>query len=488
MQIKCGQCGALHDLEWIEGMQSARCAYCGHAVVCLDLKTDPPSETVCEGRFADDEDDFARQARQALRERMLVVCAHCGARIRVAKRLEGQVIHCTACRGELRVPDTSAEDQVDIAYLISPSDLVMGRDPRAAGSWRARAAKRRRQRARRRRLQRALKAAVALLLAALVASVLWRGADSSDQPKRDLARRDLSPTDKAGDLPTARTEEGEKGESALAGPATAAATVSSAAAGRSSPAAALVGEPIWSVFASGGYYPARPDRLYCVVPVQLAAKEEAPQPFDPAAAELVLAERVYSCLGEVVENAPLPLLARRRILRVSPVQPLLVRLLFELPSRPVRGTLRLGAFGDVVVQWEAPAPSQTVPVGAFEEEAPRNLKPLLEDPVMRAIQSTPRQVLRLERNGSLLDVRIDEADVIGQARRVAADRYAVVLRRGPHSLEGTLRVLPDGERIILYLREAPLHQVTYRRKAVPSSPGREAPPGEPDDSPRFFGV
>ncbi|MBN1556352.1 MAG: hypothetical protein JXA11_16550 [Phycisphaerae bacterium] len=486
MQIKCGQCGTLHDLERIEGMQSVRCAHCGHAVDYLNLAEDPAgSGTVCEGRF-DDVDDFATQARQALRERMLVVCAHCGARIRVAKRLAGQLIHCTSCSKELHVPDTAAEDQVDISYLISPGDLVMGQDPRTI-PLRARASRRRRRQALRNHMQFALKMLAAVMLLALIASVVYHGSSASNKDY-------LTPPPSSADAERVEGAETTPPEQVVdtSPPPEPKTTPPVAPAAPAGPVAALVDKPAWSAFAAGGYYPARPGRLYCTLGVKLQSSPDAPLKIKPAdSVKLVRNDVSYACLGEVVEDALLPVRARRRTIRLAPAEETTVRLLFVLPQRAGQATLHLDSMTPLTVTLPAPGRAQTPPEGQFVESPPRNLKVLLRDPVMAAIQSQARQELRIRRNGSLLDVRIDAAEVIGQARPTGPDAWAVVLRHGPHSIEGTLRFLPDGQRIILYLSDEPMHQITYRRKRPDETDANGESPSpneEDDDAPRFFGV
>jgi hypothetical protein len=431
--------------------------------------------TVCEGRFDDDAEGFAVQARQALRDRMLVVCAHCSARIRVAKRLAGHVIHCTSCSKELRVPDTAAEDQVDISYLISPADIVMGQDPRRGMSRRQRARRRQRKFTSQKRFQLALKFAGALMFVFLVGSVIWRGTDSP-APEMDYISREPFDEPEA----TTKTTPPEPAPANIAPPTPA------------GPTASLAGDATFSPFASGGYYPAKPNRLYCVLPVRIQSSAEEPLRISPAgAARLKLDGVSYACLGEFVPNTQLPLLARQRTVALPPHTATTLQLLFELPQKEHRGTLQLDSLGELAVTLPAPAPAKTSPAGRFVEVAPRNLKVLLDDPVMAAIQSTARQELLIRENGTLLDVRIPAAEVIGQARPVGANAYAVVLRHGPHSIEGTLRLLPDGRRIVLYLSNDPMHQMTYQRKiSADTTPGETTSPTNNEDKnqPRFFGV
>lgn len=480
MQIKCGQCGTLHDLERIEGVESVRCAHCGHAVGYLNMSKEPDGfGTVCEGRFDDDAEGFAQQARQALRERMLVVCAHCNARIRVAKRLAGQVIRCTSCSKEVRVPDAEAEDQVDISYLISPSDVVMGQDPHAKMGWRRRASLRRRQLATQKRMQLALKLLGGVMLAILLGSVIRRGTDSAVPSKDYVSRKPYV------EEPESTSPDSAAGE---ANPAPQPPPTVEAPDAPAHPTAILSGEPAWSAFASGGYHPARPGRLYCVLTVRLTSPGEKPLRWNPArSARLVLDDASHACLGEAVENALLPVQARKRTVVLPPASTATLRLLFELPGKKQQGRLNLGTLGELAVTLPAPARASNSPAGRFVETPPRNLKVLLDDPVMAAIQSAARQELRIRQNGKLLDVRIPEAEVLGQARPAGADAYAVILRHGPHSIEGTLRFLPDGNRIILYLSDEPMHQMTYQRKNATKS--HDGNPDSPDDDrPRFFGV
>ena len=110
--------------------------------------------------------------------------------------------------------------------------------------------------------------------------------------------------------------------------------------------------------------------------------------------------------------------------------------------------------------------------GAYVEVPPRNLKPLLRDPVMAAIQGKPRQQIVIAGDDAgQLTVSLPTASVTGSGVLEGDGTYRLELTDGLHTLDCRLRVI-DRDRLLLYLADEPFHQMTFARGAA----ARELPP------------
>ena len=134
-----------------------------------------------------------------------------------------------------------------------------------------------------------------------------------------------------------------------------------------------------------------------------------------------------------------------------------------------------------------PRPASNV-AGTYHEAPPRNLQPMLRDPVMAAIQSAPGHQIVVKEGETALAVSIPAASVSGTARPGDSGMYQAVLRNGAAELKCAMRMTQDGKGLILYLADQPFHQITYAREGRGSSssgdegekpPRRKPPKTEP---------
>ncbi len=256
------------------------------------------------------------------------------------------------------------------------------------------------------------------------------------------------------------------------------------------PAAAVASctvlECLTSAFAAGGYFPARSDCLYARIRVLLQAGEK-PLHLQPGVnTDFVLAVngRDTPCLGVPVSaDEGLPRRSGVGDIRLPAEASGEIVLLFELPRDAAKGTLKVRDVGQATVPFDGAAASVAVSrlVGTYLECPPRNLRPLLRHPVMAAIQAAPAQRLLVKSQGDGLRVEIPEAAVTGPARQTGPGLFHATLNGGGSELSCTLRFLGDGSAALLYLDEAPFHQITYSRTGrLPASPTPRAitpPPG-----------
>ena len=220
------------------------------------------------------------------------------------------------------------------------------------------------------------------------------------------------------------------------------------------------------VFATGGYCPAPVGFVYWKVKLALTAGDT----FIAFGARgedvsIKVGAKDYRSLGTLLREPDLPIRARPGRIEVPVHQTREVELLFEVNQAGRVGELRIADVGNLRVGPVTPPPGGDVrsAVGAYREIPPRNLKPLLRDPVMAAIQSAPDQRLVIGRERSELTVRIDPAGVTGTVRPANGVLEGVVHHRGD-SLICKLRPIRSGEGLILYLKDAPFHQLTYAKE------------------------
>jgi len=226
----------------------------------------------------------------------------------------------------------------------------------------------------------------------------------------------------------------------------------------------------------GGYYPAALGSIYWKMTAEIRAGT------DPIAframgedVQLVFAGKAVDSLGIAEDTpagqGPLPRLARQETISVKPGQSRKVTLLFEVPVGISEGELVIGK-----LRWPFRIESAVEPIppaslaGTFVEVAPRNLQPMLADPVMSAIQSAGQQQLAIRPNGSGLEVEIPQAHVYGLAKPAGLDVYGVGLAYGEYKLAANLRFVDGGRTAILYLADKPFHQITYINQSASSPP------------------
>ncbi len=437
MQIICGQCGQRHDFDEPPAGGEIACAGCGRTI-CLNgsPEASPAGGEPASGP-SDLDEGFAAQARQSLRKRMFIVCASCGLRIKVTRRLAGSVVRCESCSQSIRVPSMDDDDQVelvgadasldpnqavhDLQKVVSPGEHLVHSS--RANTWAGKAA---------------FWLALAGLVAAVVLAAVWLWPNIRD--------------------------DGASLESARPGQSQAAATPVEV------PAMKVLSAK-WSVFAAGGYIPARPGRLYYKLPVEIRAGDK-PIIFDGNGAEarLTAGEDSFASLGLADDPAdarklPQPQLPKPGPVHVRPGEQKTITFLFDLPGNLRQARLRVGDFEPVAMTLlPPPKPGQEL-VGRYVELPPRNCRPLLNGPVMAAVQAQPNHILDVRyKNGEpgTLAIAIPAAGVTGRGHLIGDDMYGLTLRADRKILLCQLRQI-DSERVILYLSDQPMHQITYHR-------------------------
>ncbi len=120
--------------------------------------------------------------------------------------------------------------------------------------------------------------------------------------------------------------------------------------------------------------------------------------------------------------------------------------------------------------------------GTYQEIPPRNLRPVLSDPIMRTLQREAWGEVTITHDGEKLRLTFPGCEVTGVALTSADGAYRVSLMLGDASIMGLLR--QDGDnRLVLYLAESPFHQLTFARgealNNLSSLPGGVVPMNDP---------
>jgi hypothetical protein len=223
-----------------------------------------------------------------------------------------------------------------------------------------------------------------------------------------------------------------------------------------------------SLFAADGYFPAPVDQVYVkvAVTVKVPAKGE----------KLLLAsdgpflqdgdKQLSSSLGTVVEGKTVvPVPAVKQSYAIEPGASRTMTLLFAVPS--TLASARLSILSAEVTLDLHPAakelPADAI-VGTFAERPPRNLQPLLRNPVMEAVQNAPNQTLEVRKGTDGFDISVPGAGVRGSIKAIRPGLYQGPLKARDQSLLCRFRLADEGKLLILYLSDEPFHQMTYQKK------------------------
>ena len=233
-------------------------------------------------------------------------------------------------------------------------------------------------------------------------------------------------------------------------------------------------------FIAGGYFPARPGHVYWELTVAVKAGNKPLSFYNYGkGVTLTTASGAYECLGSPPDTTALPLRSRREAVSLAGLEGRQIVLLFQVPVADSQGKLKLGPLEEAAVQ-PAPLDGPASLAGTYREAPPRNLRPMLRDPVMAAIQSAPaHQIVLKDGSARGLEVSIPAAAVSGSAQPGPDGMYQAVLRNSKDELKCFLRPMVDGNGVILYLSDQPFHQIAYARPGAPKPRPRPQPPKPP---------
>jgi ribosomal protein S27E len=487
VQVLCGQCGKMTTVADDSVAESVLCAHCGRSI---EMQPAKPASTPGPADFrslpVDDDEGFASAARQAMRKHVYLVaqCGQCGRKLQVSVRQAGKQCRCPSCSKMVRVPFPGEEDQPEVDEPRDPDqqeheELLVAAEPAGAGSTppmpseapaeTGDAGEAPKARSPHRSPQTKLYlvsaaagivVAVALLLGAWA---LWGGSES-DAPAANAqpgaAQTEPGPAE-PGDGPAAPDDQP---------PVTPDPTPELKLAGIST-----------GVLMPGRRNPAALGKVYCMATLGLRAGDEA----------MDVSLRCEDITLETPDGAqgPLALLAggdwretpvKRLRLRINPGGYETWTVMLAVERDFEGGRLRVGSLGEVDLQTRQ-APDAVEPAGRYAEVPPRHLKPLLRDPVMRAIQNQEQLEINVSPAGadSTRQVELSPVRLAGRAVPVSENTYRVELKGPAGRLECHLRQV-DRDTVVLYLSPDRYHQVTLTRlleevTATSGPGGRERP-------------
>jgi len=529
VQVLCGQCGQSIVVEDAQAGSLVACPRCQNQVQVPRLDE---VEAVLNGDdstlgLGDSDEGFAGMAKQAMSRKIQVACGKCGRTLTVSARMAGRKARCPACNTQILIPypdegqddaalerltkrnhrphnepppqphehhaqpasdaqAMSQDDQEPVAAVPVKSDSLETLVAAAAALDSAAnqqsvaqdvpadlaeavadvAAERRTRISRKMRgwmfyvaLGCAAGIAIGLgiyLVLALLAPPPPGTTEVAHVPP------DPSPQTGPAPHPAPTTKKGAPTQPVIPPPAT--------------PKISVVTAELKD-FGAGGYFPARPGHVFWEVTAALKAGDKPLSFYNYGkTATLTTASGTYESLGSPPDSPALPVPSRREVVSLAGSQGRQISLLFQVPISDKQGTLKVASLPEAPVQ-PAPVQAPTSLAGTYPEASPRNLRPLLRDPVMAAIQAAPaHQIVLKDAQASGLEVSIPAAAVSGSAQAGPDGMYQAVLRNGKDELKCALRPMVDGRGVILYLSDQPFHQLTYARPGRPKPQPRPQPP------------
>lgn len=235
-------------------------------------------------------------------------------------------------------------------------------------------------------------------------------------------------------------------------------------------------------FAADGYFATGPGSVYCKVVAEVTAGEQQVD-FRTRGGDVLLTAggEAYASLGTPASLTAVPTLSRQAAVSLGPGRRRRVSFLFELPAAARKGTLTVQGLPPRPVELPPPAalPAAAGLAGTYVEQTPRNLRPLLRDPVMAAIQAAPDHKLLLAADGDRFEVALPAATVRGLAEPIGPGLYRTRLHYGRDVLTAKLRFMQGGHQLVLYLADEPFHQLAFVNPAIdkpkPPAPVPTAP-------------
>ncbi|MHC4982861.1 MAG: FmdB family zinc ribbon protein [Planctomycetota bacterium] len=459
MQLRCGQCGSTFEAEVEATPEEIACPHCGHVV----------SRTSTE---ASETPGFAEVAKKDLAKKFHVMCGSCDRHLTVSRRWAGRRGRCPACRGVIQIPHLEEYEDIDPSYISAAVQAEVDRldlagayemveaeeiqeieDLEGSGVFRPRSVKV------------VIAAMVAVTAVVCIGILIFAGRSGR------RGRQGGAPARPADKPPADVTKDEGRGEAGRPVSPTAEAQVEHIVEPAPRPPVEPTSFRILSassgVFAAAGYRPAGPGRVYVKVTAEVTAAKEAVKFLshgDDVALEI--AGTSVPSLGLARASDELGELAVRRLVSVPAGKSETLTFVFEVLDEGADAALKIrGLKGESLLRLE---PLETIEAaalaGTYVERPPRNLRPLLRDPVMAAVQSAASHALHVKGEGADMSVSIPAAGVTGSLKPLAECLYEVRLVRGAEAIRCKLRFIDAGKRAILYLADEPFHQITYERK------------------------
>ena len=426
--------------------------------------------------YTDKGEPFVAAAQQNLQERLIVMCSRCQVKMRVTRRMAGQVVRCLSCSQDIQIPELHEEVAVSQSASLGQSAYM---DELEAERNADRIAGRRRQKkaaSRHRRKDGLVTALVVLVILAGVGLIVHRSIKKTTEPEvvPETPIQDIDPP--AIDLSVGSPPIAVPSTRPTTRPATHPATRPSPPQLAQATARLTAGKQL--LFAHGTEFPAATGQMYVLLDIELQAGG-VPISIHTDNVKLKVKGRSYPALGLPTTQGTLPLRAQPADLKLRAGTSKTWQLLFEVPATLASAEVIAGSLPRMRLKLRPFPPYEGKVNGKFKEVLPRRLKPLLTDPVMAAIQRTPSGRLHISKGGDKYQVLLPEAGITSEPFKFTRGQTNVTLVRDQQPLVVTLRYKrPHGNLLILSLDNSPLHQLVFRRVGAPvkTAPGSTQPP------------
>ncbi len=468
VQILCGQCGRMTQVDPGAAGEAVRCSHCNRDInVHLSDSQEDAHQATQPCR--PEEEEFASAARKAMSKTTYLVaeCDRCHRRLQVSIRQAGKKCRCPSCNHMLRVPFPGEQDEDDIdvedtfledpqqdmdvmasAALEASSSRGTSRMPhrkvQSRGSWRKPVV---------------LAGGAAGTLLILIVLLLSVGKRDNQAPAQQSRKN-------SGQIPAQVEGPGEDPD----GPESnrpSQTPVNPAEPDNTDPVALAQIKKVsttMGVLLPGSRRPAALESLYCLVTAGIRAGDEPVQvTLDAARVILEFDSHAVSAMGVLPQSDWRNRPTQSTDIHLAPRGYETFTILFEVPRTFRRGTVEVASLGQLEIEAQY-QPSAMPLEGVYQESPPRHLKPLLRDPVMRAIQDLPLVNIEISARDDQFppEVSLAEAGLTGRAEAVADDIYRLELSGPVGQLQCHLRQV-DGETLLLYLDASHYHQITLRK-------------------------
>lgn len=446
MQVLCGQCSKMLAIDDDQAGSLVDCPYCSHRILVPKLKPGLPAGDLpadSPGQLDEPgEGGFADAARQQMMRRVRVICGKCGKGLSLSARLSGKRAKCPSCSTMIQIPLPDEDKHLDDAMKhiehveLDPQEVFEPEhDSSLPSSHKYRASEK--------KPPTLLIVMGVLVIAGLVVMIKMPGWRAQNQTTQSLqANADCSP------VLTPQPKMPDNSASATI------------------PASMKSNGAKLDLFAAEGYHVAPPGLMYAKVDVTITAGSDM-LTVHPDGSETVLRTESgpVRALGQMARKFVIPVRSLKTPFNIRPGQSESITLLFLVPERLNRATLAVGAMQNEVEFGPTPPelPADAL-VGHYVERPPRNLRPLLAQPIMAALQAAPDHDLTVQSEAAGLFVAIPAAPVVGLATPSGPGMYNVDLQNANGKLSCRLRLVSGGRLLVLYLSDEPFHQILYQRK------------------------
>lgn len=433
MQIICGKCGQHIELDESGHAASVRCPSCSHEIPLGDSRTNG----------IDEDAGFASRARRLLSETIQIECDSCSQCLKVAKKMAGRKIRCPGCGYMISVPAEILDPEAfEKPKPVSPLEADLAAIAQAASSSStAHAAEALAHHKPFKKPGMGVMPWLLLLVAAGMVGGIVYGLQMMKSKPNAISIAEEQANSQAPAI----------------------------AASETSKASLRLVACSWQIFANqAGYFPATPGRLYACVELQAATdKDELEISFDDAGPFIEAGGNRFPALGtEINAASAIPADASRKLLTIPPQTTQNFRLIFNLPAIEFRGRLEIKGCNDLLVSLPAPPQYSTDLAGDYVERAPRNLKPMQHDPMIREFQLHYGQTFTATPvKNNAYTVKFPQSQVSGTAELQADRTFLLKLN---HASKGTLTcraaLAGDGKVLIVFFSDNPMQQLIFQKQ------------------------